>query len=132
MQRRSLLRSSLSVGALSLAGCIRLNFDSEGRRGVNEELELRNNWTETVMLHISIENGRAPAEQREVVFDGAVELPANQTVTRDVLGDDQYYLTVEMEREPHRFGTRPICDRAFTRIIVTEDGELTSQIQDCE
>lgn len=132
MQRRSLLRSSLSVGTFALAGCFALNFNSEGRKGVNKELELRNNWTEAVTLHISIENGRAPAEQREVVFDAAIEIPANQTITRDVLGDYQYYITVEMEEESHQFGTRPICDRAFTRIIVTKDGELTSQIQDCE
>lgn len=132
MRRRSLLRSSLPVGTFSVAGCIALNFDSEGRRGVNKELELRNNRTEAVTLHISIWKGGAPAEQREVVFDEAVEIPANQTITHDVLGDDQYYITVEMEEESHQFGTRPICDRAFTRIIVTEDGELSSQVQDCE
>lgn len=132
MRRRFFLGGSLSVGALSVSGCIALNFDSEGRRGVNKELELRNNWTEAVTLHISIEKGRAPAEQREVVFDDAVEIPANQTITRDVLGDDQYYLSVEMGQSSHQFGTRPICDRAFTRIIVTEDGKLTSEIQDCE
>lgn len=119
------------VGTLSTAGCL-LDFGSEGRMGVNEELELRNDRPETVTLNISIERGSAPADQREVVFDGAVEIPANQTVSRDVLGDDQYYITVEMDQESHRFGTRPICDSAFTRIIVTEDGELTSQIQDCE
>lgn len=128
MNRRSVLWGAVVAPVAISAGCLDSEFLFSGE---NKTLEIQNNNAETVTLHISIKDGEAPPERREVVFNEAVEIPANQTVTRDVLGTNQYYITVETESESHEFGTRPICESAFTRIIVTEDGELTSQIQDC-
>ena len=114
-----------------VAGCLDEDI-AASVPGKNETLEIQSNFAEAVTLHITIEKGEGPSEEREVVFEDAFEVPAKQTVTRDVLGDNQYYIAVRNERNSTQFGTRPICDIAFTRIIVTDDGHLLSRIKDCE
>lgn len=98
--------------------------------GSNDTLEIRNQYGENATIHITIWEGLGSKE--EVVFNERVHIQKNTTRTLDVLGDSQYYLNVSMGNEWHEFGNRPICQRAFTRVIIQEDGKLYSQIEDCE
>lgn len=133
MQRRSLLRSSLSVGTLSVAGCLALNFDSEGRSGVNEKLEIRNNLTETVLLHVVVERDELDGSQdKETVFERDVSIPAGQTKVLEVLGDTRFHILVTRSDQEMTFSASPICSQASTMILVTETGELENKVEDCE
>lgn len=133
MQRRTLLRSSLSAGTLSIAGCIGLNFDSEGRSGVNEELEIRNTLNETVSLHVVVERDDLDGSQdTETVFERDVSVPAAQTEVLEVLGDTRFLITVTGLDQETTFSTRPICSHASTMVLVTETGELQNEVEYCE
>ncbi|GAB3686291.1 hypothetical protein GCM10028857_18130 [Salinarchaeum chitinilyticum] len=122
MNRRSALQAAGTATLAIAAGCTARFVEGE-----NETLEIRNEYETSVTLDVSIEN-----DDGSTVFDESITIRANETVTRDVLGDDQFYLDVTWDEQRHEFGTRPICDDSFTRIIVTEDGTLDSEIEDCE
>lgn len=122
MHRRSVLQAAGTATLAIAAGCTAALLE-----GKNETLEIRNEYQESVTLDVSIEN-----DDESTVFDESITVGANETITRDVLGDDQFYLDVTWSEQRHEFGTRPICDDSFTRIIVTEDGTLDSEIEDCE
>jgi len=128
MFRRRVVALLGTSTAASISGCV---DQSTLIAGVDETLEIRSEFDEAVALDIRIEQDEVNEDGR-VVFDETVTVDANETRTLDVLGDDQYYLAVSGNGETHEFGTRPICDRAFTRIIVTADGGLDSEIEDCE
>lgn len=121
------------MGTLSIAGCIGLNFDSEGRSGVNEELEIRNNLNETILLHVVVERDELDGSQdKETVFERDVSVPATQTKVFEVLGDTRFQITVTGLDQEMTFSTRPICNHASTMIIVTETGELQNEVEYCE
>lgn len=126
MDRRTLLRHGVSGGLLVLTGC----FGASDRIGSNETLEIRNAYNDPVTLDLTIE--KKGAGERTVVFDDEVDVPANKTKSLEVLGNNQYYLTVELGDQTQKFGTRPICNRAYTKIIITYDRQISSEIRDCE
>lgn len=127
MDRRVLLRNGLSGVLFVLDGC----FGLADRVGSNKTLQIRNEYADPVTLDLTIKKGRFP-EERTIVFTDEVQVPANETTSLEVLGDDQYRITVTLGDQRHEFGTRPTCTRAYTIITVTYDRQLRSEIQDCE
>ena len=130
MQRRSFLQTSLSLGTLATAGCL---SSIGGQMGVNKKLEIRNNQKETITLHVVVEQNKpAGSQNRETIFEENLAVPPNQTTVREVLGDDQFRITVTGLDQEMTFWTRPICGAARTTIIVTKTGELQNEVEGCE
>ena len=128
MHRRSFLFSSvITVSATS--GC----FGFGKRIGGNKRINVVNNYQKNVQLNIHVElNKPAGSQNSETVYDETVTIPANETKHLDVLGDNQYRITVTMSDEKVSFFTRPICNSARTIVIVTHDGGLTNEVEFCE
>lgn len=130
MQRRVFLGSSLGFGVVSTAGCL---FGVGGRTGVNGKLEIANDFDERVSLRVTVDrNEPAGSQNLETVFEEDVSVPAKQTETLEVLGDDQFRITVAGLGDGITFWTRPICDAARTAVIITGRGELRNEVEDCE
>lgn len=98
---------------------------------MNKRIRLTNNSDTEVILGVVVHrDGRADPDTK--VFEGDVTVPAGETEVREVLGDDQYRITVSGRGHTTEFFSRPICDHARTEVFVTPADELRFEVDSCE
>lgn len=129
MERRAVLQTGLSAGLAATAGCVL--FDLEGKVGVNKKLEIDNTLDRRVTLHIVVHREYFD-QPDEKTFDQNVTVPAADEKTLKILGDHQHDITVAGLGNELRFGARPICNKARTRLIIESDESFRTDIEDCE
>lgn len=129
-------RQVLAKGSVGLTGCVVTSgcfFDSAGRRGVNKILAVENNSVNQVQLHILVEKNRPPGSQNlRTTFENKIPIQSNQVRELEVLGEDQFRITVTGLGQKTVFWTRPICNTASTRAIVKRDEKIISEVEWCE
>lgn len=104
----------------------------EDRRGVNKTLQVENNASESVRLHILVRLDNTPGETEEAVFDQNVSVSPGEAREFEILGENQYGITVTGLDQEKRYTTRPICNTAYTRIIVAKNREIQFDVGTCE
>jgi len=126
-RRRLLTKGMVGLAATTMvAGC-----DDPIRK--NSTLVLRNEVSEPVQLGIQVEryNFSDPSESK-TTFEDIVAIPAEDTKKLDILGNDAFRITVNGLGQEITFRTRPICNFAHTKIIVTGAREITKDVKNCE
>ncbi len=126
--RRHLLALISSSAIIGTAGCL---GGFGGPSGVNETVVIDNDLDREVTLTIAIEERRDGGEYDPVTETNAT-VAANESAERDLLGQSQYRVTITGIDQEIQLITRPICDDAITRIIITESRRIDYWVEDCE
>ena len=98
---------------------------------MNETVMIENELDGEIALTIAIEE-RQDGGEYDLVTEIDITVDANGSAQRDLLGHSQYRITVTGLDQEIQLATRPICDDAITRIIITETRQLDYWVQDCE
>ncbi|WP_252700983.1 hypothetical protein [Natronosalvus vescus] len=98
---------------------------------MNETVVIDNDLDREVTLTIAIEERRDGGEYDPVTETNAT-VAANESAERDLLGQSQYRVTITGIDQEIQLITRPICDDAITRIIITESRRIDYWVEDCE
>lgn len=110
-----------------------MHIEASRELGANKHLEIINNYSEPVELHIVvIESYPVEEQDRERVFEGNVSIAAGESKPLDVLNDLQFRITVTGLDQEMSLLTRPICKGTKTTITVDESGELQKEVVSCE
>jgi hypothetical protein len=99
----------------------------------NSTLVLRNEVSEPVQLGIQVEryNLSDPSESK-TTFEDIVAIPVEDRKELDILGNDTFRITANGLGQEITFRTKPICNYAHTKVIVTDAREITKDVKSCE